>query len=600
MQEILGILKQKGIIDEADLEKASLVAEQKRENILKVMVEILSDKKNSILEEIARYYRIPYLELDHIKLDKDIVYTLPEDFARRHQIVPLFKIHNWLFVGMGPDLDFSILDEIRHEAKTEVKICVMDSSDVQEGIDRIYRAMSSAEKLVQRMGKIEDLGASIVHLVNLIIAQAVRDRASDIHIEPEPDKLRIRFRIDGVLHEIPSPPKSLESAIVSRIKVLSNLDIAETRLPQDGHFKVNVDGKEIDVRVSTLPTINGENVVLRILDTSNVLLGLEKLGFSEQSLNLFRQAISHPYGMILTTGPTGSGKTTTLYSALMELNTMDRHIVTIEDPVEYRLPLIRQIQVNPKAGLTFANGLRSILRHDPDIIMVGEIRDLETATIAVQSALTGHLVFSTLHTNDAPSAVTRLANMGLEPYLISASVICVMAQRLARRICPRCKTSYVPSGSIIKRFNLYNYVKSGQEIVLYKGEGCDFCKGTGYKDRIGIFEIMMLDEELKEMIVRETSVIELREKARQKGMKILFEDGLEKALQGITTLDEVTRVCEEIAEIKIPRRDISSEVRPYVPEEEKKEEVITSRNIPEGDEIDKYTKKIMNWISRRG
>jgi len=598
MQEILEILRDKGIVDEAGVEKATIIGEQKNESVLKVLTEILPDKKTAILEEIARYYRIPYLELHSLQLDKDIVYTLPEDFARRYQVLPLFKIRDWLFVGMGPDLDFGLLEEIKHQAKTNVKICIMDSQQIQEGIDRIYRAISSAEKLVQRIGKIEDLGASIVHLVNLIVAQAVRDRASDIHIEPEPDKLRIRFRIDGILYEIPSPPKPLEPAIVSRIKVLSNLDIAESRLPQDGHFKVNVDGKEIDVRVSTLPTINGENVVLRILDTSSVLLGLEKLGFSEESLDLFRQAISHPYGMILTTGPTGSGKTTTLYSALMELNTMDKHIVTIEDPVEYRLPLIRQVQINPKAGLTFANGLRSILRHDPDIIMVGEIRDLETATIAIQSALTGHLVFSTLHTNDAPSAITRLANMGVEPYLISASVVCVMAQRLARRICPQCKISYVPPQGIIERFNLHKYVKEGEKIVLYKGEGCDFCKGTGYKDRIGIFEIMLLDEEIKEMVVQSASVIQIRERAREKGMKILFEDGLEKALQGITTLDEVTRVCEEIAEPKVRSAEMMA-VEPYFPAEEEKGVKVAVEHVPQPEEINKYTKKIMDWISRR-
>jgi type IV pilus assembly protein PilB len=598
MQEILEILKNKRIIDEPDVEKAAIVGEQKNESILKVLTEILPEKKTAILEEISKYYRIPYLELPYLKLDKDIVYALPEDFARQYQVLPLFKIRDWLFVAMGPNLDFGLLDEIRRQAKTNIKICLMDCEEIQEGIDKIYRAISSAEKLVQRLGKIEDLGASIVHLVNLIVAQAVRDRASDIHIEPEPDKLRIRFRIDGVLYEIPSPPKALEPAIISRIKVLSNLDIAESRLPQDGHFKVNVDGKEIDVRVSTLPTINGENVVLRILDTSNVLLGLEKLGFSEQSLNLFRQAISYPYGMILTTGPTGSGKTTTLYSALMELNTLDKHIVTIEDPVEYRLPLIRQVQINPKAGLTFANGLRSILRHDPDIIMVGEIRDLETATIAIQSALTGHLVFSTLHTNDAASAITRLANMGVEPYLISASVVCVMAQRLARRICPRCKVSYTPPEGIIKRFNLHKYVKEGEKIVLYKGEGCDYCKGTGYKDRIGIFEIMLLDEELKEMVVQSVSVIQLRERAREKGMKILFEDGLEKALQGITTLDEVSRVCEEIAEPK--GRDVEMvSVEPYLPQEEEKEVTVSMEHIPQPEEINRYTKKIMDWISRK-
>lgn len=597
MEEILKRLQEQGIVDEVEIQKAKEVSLQKNQDFLKVLSQLLPEKEREILKEVSLFYKLPYLELSYLEPDLEASYVLPEDFVRAQNILPLFKIKDWFFLGISLPLNLSLLSEIKRFTHLKVKLCLLASSEIESGIDRLYRAVSSAEKIVQKIETIgEDVGSSVVQLINLLIAQAVRDRTSDIHIEPEPDKLRIRFRIDGVLHEVPSPPKSLEPAIVSRIKVMANLDIAESRLPQDGHFKVNVDRKEIDLRVSTLPTVNGENVVLRILDVSNVLLGLEKLGFLEDSLNLFRGAILRPYGMILTTGPTGSGKTTTLYSALMELNTIEKNIVTIEDPVEYRLPLIRQVQINPRAGLTFASGLRSILRHDPDIIMVGEIRDLETATIAVQSALTGHLVFSTLHTNDAPSAITRLTNMGLEPYLISASLIAVMAQRLVRRICPDCKVSQPLSESIKKRFGLE---KLGKEIVLYKGKGCDFCKGTGYKGRIGIFEIMLIDDEIREMIVEIRPIAEIREKAHQKGMRLLFEDGLEKVLKGITTLDEVSRVCEERVELK-EKRESEYKLEPYLPPAGKKEEMERGKPFaPKPEEIESYTKKILDWISKK-
>ncbi|MDD5614410.1 MAG: GspE/PulE family protein, partial [Candidatus Omnitrophica bacterium] len=548
MQEIIARLIEKKILQQHQVEKAKIVAAQRSEDVLKTIMEAEPGKEKPILSEMSLVYKTPYLDLEHIYPGKDVIYMMPEDFARKNNILPLFKINDWFFIGMTFPIDQYLITEVRNFTGLNVKPCLIANSQIQAGIDKVYRAISSAEKIVQKIGEIgEDVGDSVIQIINLLVAQAVRDRTSDIHIEPEVDKLRIRFRIDGVLQEVPSPPKSLEMAMISRIKVMADLDIAESRLPQDGHFKLNVDAKDIDVRVSTLPTVNGENVVLRILDTANVLLGLEKLGFSKKSLKIFKDAIAHPYGMILTTGPTGSGKTTTLYSALMELNTVDKHIVTVEDPVEYRLPLIRQVQVNIKSGLTFASGLRSILRHDPDIIMIGEIRDIEAANIAVQSALTGHLVFSTLHTNDAPSAVTRLHNMGVEPYLISASLVAVMAQRLARKICPQCKKSYPAPKAVIERFNLSKY---SDKPMLYKGSGCDYCKGTGYQGRAGLFEIMLVNDEIREMIISEASVVELREKAKSAGMEPLFEDGIYKALQGLITLDEVSRVCEEIVEIE--------------------------------------------------
>ncbi|MFA5363327.1 MAG: GspE/PulE family protein, partial [Candidatus Omnitrophota bacterium] len=430
------------------------------------------------------------------------------------------------------------------------------------------------------------------------ISQAVRDRASDIHIEPEQEMTRVRFRIDGIMHELPSPPKQWESALISRVKVLCGMDIAETRVPQDGHFQVKVEEKVIDFRVSTISTIYGENIVMRLLDSASVTIGLERLGFSTyEQLKRYENVISRPYGIVLSTGPTGSGKTTTLYSALTKINTVDINIITIEDPVEYRLGLIRQVQVNPKAGITFANGLRAMLRQDPDVIMVGEIRDLETAAIAVQAALTGHLVFSTLHTNDAPSSVTRLVNMGVEPFLVSASLIGVMAQRLVRMICPNCKESYEPSEALMEKWGLKE--KSG--FVLYRGRGCDNCKGTGYYGRTGIYELMVVDDEMRELILSDNcSTVTLRKKAQENGMALLSEDGVSKALAGITTLEEVARVCEEYGEAK-QSMPVEAKIEPFL-----KTDISAGGRLPssadvevKGSDVDDYQKRIANWLSRK-
>jgi type II secretion system protein E len=380
--------------------------------------------------------------------------------------------------------------------------------------------------------------APIIKLVNIMIVQAVKDRASDIHVEPEEDILRVRNRIDGVLHEVYSLPKNLHRAVVSRIKLLSYMDIAESRKPQDGRARLKLENKDLDIRVSTFPTVHGENVVMRLLDKSSVLLGLEELGFSQKELEAWAKLIRHPNGIILVTGPTGSGKTTTLYAALSAINSMEKNIITIEDPVEYELPLIRQTQVNPKAGITFANGLRNILRQDPDIIMVGEIRDKEAAEIAIQAALTGHLVLSTLHTNDAPSALTRLIDMGVEPFLISSSVVGILAQRLVRKICDKCKQKYNAPSSILKD------LKIKEKGEFYQGKGCTKCKDTGFLGRVGIFELLIMDEEIKKMISEQKSADAIRQVAVRKGMVTLRADGLEKVNRGVSTLDEILRVTE--------------------------------------------------------
>ena len=383
--------------------------------------------------------------------------------------------------------------------------------------------------------------APIIRLANLIIFQAVRDNASDIHLEPDEHKLGVRDRIDGILHETVSP-KHLQAALISRVKIMANMDIAETRAPQDGGFQINADGRTIEFRVSSFPTIYGENVVLRILDQSKSVLDLEELGFSPDILARYQTLLTSPYGIILVTGPTGSGKTTTLYAALNSINSIDKNIITIEDPVEYRLPLIRQTQVNPKAGVTFASGMRSILRQDPDVIMVGEMRDVETAEMAFEAALTGHLVFSTLHTNDAAGALARLLHLGIEPFLVASSTIAVLAQRLVRTICPNCRASYRPSPRLLQGFHFEQ--TTAQD--FYRGKGCKACRNTGFRGRTGIYELIAINEEIRKLILEDASTTAIREAARRsQKMSSLREDGLAKVLKGITSLEEVDRITFE-------------------------------------------------------
>jgi type IV pilus assembly protein PilB len=378
----------------------------------------------------------------------------------------------------------------------------------------------------------------VVRLLNIIIDEAIREGASDIHIEPQRAALLVRYRIDGVLHDGMKPPGKLRAPLISRAKIMADLDIAERRRPQDGRIHLNVNGRAIDLRVSTLPTIFGEKVVMRVLDQATPLIGLNRLGFHSETLRQWEQAISTPYGMILVTGPTGSGKTTTLYATLGTINTLEKNIVTVEDPVEYQLPRINQMQLNPKAGITFSTGLRSILRQDPDIIMVGEMRDRETAEIGVQAALTGHLVLSTLHTNDAAAAITRLVDMGVEPFLISSSVVAILAQRLARQICSQCKIAYTPPPDALKRLGL----DAAKEVALFRGQGCEECRFSGYKGRIGVFELLMMSDGIRELILRRASSVEIKAQATREGAKTLREDGLEKVLSGVSTIDEILRV----------------------------------------------------------
>jgi len=516
-------------------------------------------RKNLISREeqgalLADQMGVLYVDLENYLIDPKVVTLVPEPFAKQHHLIPLFRIGNTLTVAMSDPQDVMVIDELRLKTKSEIEPCLANEGAIQNAIDQYYGMKGSLGEIIKEIDKdefseeaekkektLEQLAEEtpVIKFVNMMIMQAVRDRASDIHLEPEKDVLRIRYRIDGVLYEITASPIELHPAVISRIKILAKMDIAEKRIPQDGRFQIKLEGKDIDLRVSSFPTVYGENVVMRILDRSNILLSFEDLGFGGHLLEDYQKLIRTPYGIILVTGPTGSGKTTTLYSTLQAINSMEKNIITVEDPVEYHLELIRQSQVNTKVGLTFASGLRSILRQDPDIVMVGEIRDVETAEISIHAALTGHLVFSTLHTNDAPSTISRLVDMGIEPFLISSSLIGVLAQRLVRVICPKCKESYTPPPEIVQEFSF------SPGTVLYKGKGCTHCKNTGYKGRIGIFQLMMLGPEVRELILKNASGDQLANEARRTKMRSLREDGLEKVMQGITTLEEVLRATQE-------------------------------------------------------
>jgi len=551
-------LVEQGIITQKDLEIAVAESEKTGESLRKTLVRLGLISEEDIIAFFEEQLSIPYVELGSYLIDSKVIKTIPEALARKYMVVPLFKTGDTITLAMADPLNVIALDDLRLKTSCAIEPVAASETDIKNAINQYYGTAGSIDEVIKSfetkaisiteeeeisLEKLHDMAeeAPIIKLVNLIIMQAIRDSASDIHIEPEEQELRVRTRIDGILHDMTAIPKHLQAAVISRTKIMSDLNIATKRIPQDGRFQIKIENSQIDVRISTFPTIYGENVVMRLLDTSSILLGLEQIGFSESNFEQFKSLITKPHGIILVTGPTGSGKTTTLYSALNTINTPDKNIITVEDPVEYRLKGIRQSQINPKAGLTFATGLRSILRQDPDIVMVGEIRDRETAEIAVQAALTGHLVFSTLHTNDAPGSLTRLIDMGVEPFLISSSIIGVVAQRLVRTICSGCKESYRPTENALEKLSL-NIPK--EEATFYRGKGCNICKNTGYKGRIGIFELMLMNDKIRDLILERTSSSVIKRAAEEAGMKTLRKDGLEKALKGITTIDEVMRVTQ--------------------------------------------------------
>ena len=523
--------------------------------ICQIIVDLGFAPEDKVLNVLSKQLGIPYVKIKDKSVDRSVIEKVPARFAVHYKLMPLAEADNKLDIVVTDPLDVHTLDDIKLLLGYEVRPILGGEKDILEAIKRYYGiGADTIESIMAETANDESLAgaladeeteelvedASIIKFVNQIIQQAYYDRATDIHIEPYEDELRVRYRIDGVLYDAAIPPtiKYFQSAIVSRIKIMSNLNIAEHRLPQDGRMRMKVGQEDLDLRVSILPTPYGESVGIRLLFTK-MLYSLEDLGLSEFDLKILNEMIKKPHGIILVTGPTGSGKTTTLYACLSKINNRELKILTIEDPIEYHLKGVTQMQVHPKVGLTFANGLRSMLRHDPDVMMVGEIRDIETAEIAIRVALTGHLVFSTLHTNDAAGATTRLLDMGIEPYLVASSVECVIAQRLVRLICPKCKRPVKDKKVILQELGIKDAPKDAD---LYEGKGCESCKFTGYRGRTAIYEFLVVNEEIREMVLSHKSADQIRRKAVSLGMRTLRADGIDKIFRGLTTVGEVIRV----------------------------------------------------------
>jgi type II secretion system protein E len=549
------------IITKEQLDKALAEHNKTGQLIGNTIVTLGFATEEQVLLALSHQIGVEYIRLKEIEVGPDTIKKVPAKFACYYKIIPIGVSGVRLKIAVTNPLDLAVLDEIRLVLKYDLDPVLAGEKDILEAIKRYYgvgadtidkiigksQNQSQGPKYAEDTSDIDDMAddASIIKFVNQLLQQAVAERATDIHIEPFEGELRIRYRVDGVLFNASIPPsiKYLHQAIVSRVKIMSALNIAERRLPQDGRIKIKVANADLDLRVSTIPTSYGESVHMRLL-SANVLLGLESLGLLKDDLDMMDNIIRKPHGILLVTGPTGSGKTTTLYACLSKINDASKNIITIEDPIEYQLRGITQIQVNTKVGLTFAAGLRSMLRHDPDIMMVGEVRDLETAEIAIRVALTGHFVFSTLHTNDSTGAVARLLDMGIEPYLVSSSVEAVIAQRLVRVICDKCKQKVSPDESLIRDLKL----DPGKKRVFYEGKGCELCKFTGFKGRTAIYEILVLDDDIRDLVVSRAPMNEIKEAALKKGMRTLFNDGMVKVERGITTIKEVLRVTEIEAE----------------------------------------------------
>ena len=552
------LLRERGLISEDDLENALALQQEKPDKLGRILIDLGYVAERDVLATISDQLKVPVFGAEYpaVPIEPD---RLPFRFLRTFNVIPVHLENNILTLVLADPLDLETQNSIRLRTGFALQIFLASEAEIQAQLERLYGGEeNTTEKLIETLGDfgvddeniehLRDLAseAPVIRLVNLIISRAIESRASDIHIEPFEKELRLRYRVDGVLQNMDPPPNALRAAIISRIKLMAKLNIAERRLPQDGRIKLKVLGREIDLRVSTLPTMYGESVVMRILDRSNSsLIDLRRLGFPDDLYDKICQMTSKPHGIFLVTGPTGSGKSTTLYSALKRINIPDRKIITIEDPIEYQMDGINQIHVNPQIGLTFAAGLRHIVRQDPDVIMIGEIRDLETADIAIRSSLTGHLVFSTVHTNDAPSAVTRLVDMGVEDYLLGSSLIGILAQRLVRVNCKECKKAEkVPAGLLQEAS--FDVTGLGEFIELQKGSGCKQCDYTGYESRIGIFELLDIDDAMRHLIVKTADATVLKEEAIRSGMRTLKQDGWSKVLAGLTTPDEVLRVTQEV------------------------------------------------------
>ncbi|HEY4002124.1 MAG TPA: type IV-A pilus assembly ATPase PilB [Candidatus Xenobia bacterium] len=564
-RELAELLVAEGLITERQFVKAQEQSNKTGDSVQRILVSMGLVSDNDITEMIGKQMGVAFVDLDNFQWDPELARAIPEHLAQRYKVIPVAQHENRLTLAMVDPQDVLAIDDIRLITGFDIDPVISTEDKILKAIQRQFGSHDMAvvedefkslttsdiggsmemESEVDEeiaLDKLKELvdEAPIVRVVNLIISQAINDKASDIHIEPESKSVRVRYRIDGVLHDVMSPPKHIQAPMVSRIKIMANMDIAERRVPQDGKIHLRHDNREFDLRVSTIPTIHGEKTVMRILDKGSVMLGLSKLGFYPDIQASLEGVVEKPYGMVLVTGPTGSGKSTTLYSCLNKLNTGMTNITTIEDPCEYTVSGVNQVQVNMKAGLTFSSALRSFLRQDPDIIMVGEIRDQETALIAIESALTGHMVLSTLHTNDAPGAINRLIEMGIEPFLVASAVIGILAQRLARMICPNCKEAYVPPPEAVKKFGLAAY--TDREITFYKGHGCDHCKMTGYKGRTGIHEILIISDRTRGLILQRASTAEIKQACIEEGMRTMQDDGMRKVLDGVTSIEECLRV----------------------------------------------------------
>ena len=556
------ILIRRGVIGPDQLKEAQRAGGSVEESLVKLGYAESED----IMKAKAEQHGLPFIELREIEIPASVIELVPESLARENIVMPLAQGSGTIKVIMHDPLGFETIEKLRFVLNREIEVTLAPKEAIVEAINKYYGAASGETESVDSMlqeftdtaidfaedtgtgtksgstNTLEEGDAPVIKLVHLIIQEAVTMRASDIHIEPFADRVRIRYRIDGVLMERDSAPRRLLGAIVSRLKIMGSIDIAEKRRPQDGRIKILVAGKDIDLRVSILPTTHGQSVVMRILDRENIKVGLQDLGFADDDFGRFKSMVKRPNGILLVTGPTGSGKTTTLYAALNELNRPDVKIITAEDPVEYYLPGVNQCEVKAKIGMTFARIIRAMLRQNPNILLVGEIRDLETAETAIQASLTGHLVFSTLHTNDAPSAITRLVDIGIQPFLVASSVLAIMAQRLVRKVCPKCKVRYEPPAHILAGLGLRPEL--AKKANFMRGKGCNNCNKKGYRGRMGIFELMTLTSQIREMTFKGESTQVIRRLARKQGMRTLFEDGIIKAIKGQTTLDEVLRITQ--------------------------------------------------------
>jgi len=556
------LLVDKGYLTPDDLQSA--LDKQKQEGRKKLLGEILVDlaycTEDQVIECLAAEYGVPHAKLDTRLFDPKIVNILPREYVEKNLVLPLFLVRGVLTIAVSEPSNLFLIDEIRGLANAQVQIVAASSKDIRRMvttlpnskvfvIDDIIEDSDTAdvtliEEAIEDIGDVAEIAGQspIIRLVNYVIFNAVKEGASDIHIEPAERCMRVRYRIDGRLHKALEVPQHLLNAVTSRIKIMASMDISERRLPQDGRIHVMLESRKIDLRVSTFPATHGEKTVIRVLDTRAVSLNLEDLGFAEDVLGTFQQNIQAPNGIVLVTGPTGSGKSTTLYAALNAISSMENNVCTVEDPIEYHLPLINQFQVQTKIGMTFSKALRTLLRQDPDVIMVGEVRDEETARTAIQAALTGHLVFSTLHTNDACSAITRLINMGIEPYLIGAALNVVLAQRLVRRICAKCRTKYEPARTIRKALERMGY----EFAEFYKGAGCRSCRNTGFKGRIGVHELIVVSDEMRDAIVADPTIGNLRKIAMRDNMITLAHDGFRKVREGVTTVEEIFHIVGDM------------------------------------------------------